>query len=409
MGRVTELEVRLYGTAIGVLTRLPDDRNIFAFNQHYIDDPTRPTLSLSFKNRHGELITQNRPTRTRLSPFFANLLPEGHMRNYLAARAQELPQREFFLLWALGRDLPGALTVYPSQPDTLPPESSEDSSSGERNNRSTALQFSLAGVQIKFSAIRAANGSLTIPIHGAGGSWIAKLPSVAQPEIAENEYSMMELARRTGIDVPECAIVAVSNIADIPDAMGVAGANAFIIKRFDRAINGERVHSEDFAQIFGVYPADKYKQASYESLARVVLAETGETGIREYVRRLVFNALIGNGDMHLKNWSVIYPDKRNAALAPAYDFVSTIPYIHSDRLALNLAGSKEFSSLSDKQFERFASKADLPVSVVLETVKATVQNFAAVWSEARDLPLTHQVKHTIDQHLKTIPIWTSHR
>jgi serine/threonine-protein kinase HipA len=44
----------------------------------------------------------------------------------------------------------------------------------------------------------------------------------------------------------------------------------------------------------------------------------------EFLRRLVFNALIGNADMHLKNWSLIYPARRRAALAPAYDFVSTV-------------------------------------------------------------------------------------
>ena len=54
----------------------------------------------------------------------------------------------------------------------------------------------------------------------------------------------------------------------------------------------------------------------------------------EFLRRFVFNALIGNADMHLKNWSLIYPDRRAAMLAPAYDFVSTIAYLPDDRLAL---------------------------------------------------------------------------
>ena len=71
------LEVHLHDRAIGTLTRLPDDRNFFAFNRDYIDDRERPTLSLSFKDTFGELITDSRPTQTRLPPFFANLLPFG--------------------------------------------------------------------------------------------------------------------------------------------------------------------------------------------------------------------------------------------------------------------------------------------------------------------------------------------
>jgi HipA-like protein len=72
------------------------------------------TLSLSFKDALGSLITDVRPTQTRLPVFFANLLPEGTMRDYLAARASVKPEREFFLLAALGRDLPGALEIQPA-------------------------------------------------------------------------------------------------------------------------------------------------------------------------------------------------------------------------------------------------------------------------------------------------------
>jgi serine/threonine-protein kinase HipA len=90
--------------------------------------------------------------------------------------------------------------------------------------------------------------------------------------------------------------------------------------------------------VFGVYPERKYKRASYRNIAEVLWAETGETGIMEFLRRLVFNTLIGNADMHLKNGSLIYPDRRRAALAPAYDFVSTIASLPDDtRIAASTA------------------------------------------------------------------------
>ena len=65
----------------------------------------------------------------------------------------------------------------------------------------------------------------------------------------------------------------------------------------------------------------------------------------EFVRRLVFSVLIGNGDMHLKNWSLLYPDGRTPLLSPAYDFVSTVPYIPGDSLALSFGGAKSLDGI----------------------------------------------------------------
>jgi HipA-like protein len=111
MPDVSVLEVLLYGDPVGTLTRVGGDRTLFAFDETYIADGDRPVLSLGFKDRLGELITEFQPTRTRVLPFFSNLLPEGHMRTYLAERAGVNPLHEFFLLRVLGRDLPGAITI----------------------------------------------------------------------------------------------------------------------------------------------------------------------------------------------------------------------------------------------------------------------------------------------------------
>jgi len=69
MAEVSVLEVALYDEPIGTLTFLPGDQTLFAFHQDYIDDPERPTLSLSFKDQFGGLIKEIRPTRTRVPPF----------------------------------------------------------------------------------------------------------------------------------------------------------------------------------------------------------------------------------------------------------------------------------------------------------------------------------------------------
>ena len=122
MADVSVLEVLLYGEPVGTLTRVSGDRTLFAFNEAYIADAQRPILSLSFKDAFGGLITDFRPTQTKVMPFFSNLLPEGHMRDYLAERAGVNPVREFFLLWVLGQDLPGAITISPADGEAWPPE-----------------------------------------------------------------------------------------------------------------------------------------------------------------------------------------------------------------------------------------------------------------------------------------------
>lgn len=344
---IAVLELFLHNQFIGTITRLPDDRNLFAFNQEYIDNRTRPTLSLSFKDILGGLITDTKTTQTRLPPFFANVLPEGYMRNYLAARAKVNPDREFFLLAALGNDLPGAIKTGPlryTETDILHAQKQEDE---EKRARKSSLRFSLTGIQLKFSARWEGESGITIPINGAGGSWIAKLPSPSFMDVPQNEYAMMELARQIGINVPETALIPVDQIHGLPKDIERLGTHAFIIKRFDRTEKGEAVHMEDFAQIFAVYPEKKYTAASYRNIAEVMWEELGHEGLREFIRRFVFNVLIGNGDMHLKNWSLIYPDKINPQLAPAYDYVSTLAYLSKDTLALNFSCKKKFSSLTN--------------------------------------------------------------
>ena len=270
---VSTLNVLLYGEPIATITNVGNDRTLFAFMDSYIHDESRPVLGLGFKDSLGGLLTNFKPTQTKLTPFFSNLLPEETMRHYLAERAGVNPAREFFLLWVLGQDLAGAITVEPADGEALPPNVQQDID--DETKIDVPMRFSLAGVQLKFSAVQQANGGLTIPATGQGGSWIVKLPSSRFDAVPENEYSMMELARMLGMDVPETQLLPINQIANIPDGIGKFGdafknAQAFVIKRFDRA-GDQAVHIEDFAQVFGVYPQDKYKKASMRNIAQVLI------------------------------------------------------------------------------------------------------------------------------------------
>lgn len=398
---ISTLNILLYGEPIATITHVGHDRTLFAFMDSYINNESRPVLGLGFKDSLGGLLTDFKPTQTKLIPFLSNLLPEETMRNYLAERAGVNPVREFFLLWVLGQDLAGAITVEPADGESLPHHVHQEIDGETKTD--APMRFSLAGVQLKFSAVQQSNGGLTIPATGQGGSWIVKLPSSRFDAVPENEYSMMTLARMLGIDVPEIQLLPVSQIANIPAGIGRFGDNAFAIKRFDR-VDGQARHIEDFAQVFGVYPEDKYKKASMHNIAQVIGIEGQDEDIAELTRRLVFNTLIGNADMHLKNWSVIYKNKHTASMAPAYDFVSTIPYIPDDSASLKVSRSKKFSDFTLDELSHLAAKAMLPEKMVLDTAKQTVADFHDVWAkEKAHLPLSQSIIAAIEKHLRSIP------
>lgn len=422
------LDVRLHGERAGTLTRLGRDRIVFGFGAGYLEDAERPTLSLSFIDAFGRVATDVAPTRVHAPPFFSNLLPEGSLREYLARSAGIDPRLEFPLLGALGEDLPGAVSITPAGGGgglSRAFAGGEGGRSGRPGGRGTPdsvirplfgttapvprpqgpLRFSLSGTQLKVPAVRGAGGRLSVPAHGVGGTWIVKLPSPGFPGLPEQEQAMMRLAALCGIETAETRLVPVEEIAGLPRGMGETGGHALAVRRFDRFDDGARVHSEDFAQILGVPPGEKYGGATYRRMAEVIGREIGLEGVSEFVRRLVFCALIGNGDAHLKNWSVCYPDGSRPEFAPAYDLVSTIPYASGGgRMALEwVAGAAGFADLSDALLGRLATGARLPRQAVRETARAMVARFRDVWSAAKgELAVPGEVVAGVDEGLSRV-------
>jgi serine/threonine-protein kinase HipA len=141
------------------------------------------------------------------------------------------------------------------------------------------------------------------------------------------------------------------------------------------------------------------------NIAGVIAAESDDADIREFIRRMVFNVLIGNADMHIKNWSVYYPDRRTARLAPAYDFVSTIPYIADSGAALTVSRTKRFDGFDEAELVHFAGRVGLAKALVLDTARETVGLFHQHWIvEKNNLPLSADVASAIDKHLRTVPL-----
>lgn len=399
---IKAVNVFLQQRRIGQINLLPGENTLFSFEDVYVDDLSRPTLSQSFMSKTGEIITQMRPIRTRLHPFFSNLLPEGHLREYLAAKNKINPQREFSLITALGEDLPGAVTIRPTMTEAILFDLEHPVEHISLDKQ--PYRFSLAGIQLKFSALLK-KGGLTIPASGIGGTWIVKLPSANFSQVPENEYAMLTLARQIGISVPEYHLIPLEEVEGLPDLGPLQGHLALAVKRFDRDPAQKRIHMEDFAQVYGLYPEQKYDKVSYTNIANMVWTLCGKRGLTEYIRRLVFSILIGNGDMHLKNWSFLYPDGRIPLLSPAYDLLSTIPYIPGDHLALTLVKTKQMHLCNEQTFISLAEKAKLPPHLVLDTMRQTVAATRQNWKHVkRQTLLNPKILSTIEEHMASIPL-----
>lgn len=117
-----------------------------------------------------------------------------------------------------------------------------------------------------------AHGGLTIPASG-GGTGSSNYPSLRYAGVSENEFLMMSLVDAMGLHVPEVRLVALDEIEGLPEGIDRFQEGAFGIRRFDRKDDGIRVHIENFAQVFDVYPEDKYRKA-------VTVRSPGFSGLR---------------------------------------------------------------------------------------------------------------------------------
>ena len=420
------LQVLLGDVLVGLLAREAGGRIRFMFDEQYAEMSNRPTLSLSYEATPGELLTfAPRAYPGRLPPFFSNLLPEGLLRDLLVRRAGVRPSDEFALICALGEDLPGAVRVT-EHGEALGTATTSYPASHEPDE--APLRFSLAGVQLKLSActsmypplraaapcipapagmsaILKAEGGLTVPASGVGGDCIIKLPSTTMDSIPENEFAMMTLAAKIGIPVPEVRLVTLDSVSGLPKEMLDWSGHALAVPRFDRPRGGVRIHMEDFAQVLGKFPESKYEGHSYANIAAALAATTsnGRDEAMAFVRRIVFSALIGNGDAHLKNWSVLYDDPVRPTLSPAYDLVSSLPYIPQDDLALGFGGSKRFRPFDHARVNHFARAAQLPFELVRRECLETAERTRDAWAqhEQRDV-LPQQIDKVVSTHMESV-------
>jgi serine/threonine-protein kinase HipA len=358
-----------------------DERNWFEVLESYWDLPDRPVLGQIFEE-HGRAWSPN--ANVALPHWFSHLLPEGRLRRAVAEASRIDSRREFQLLTRLGAtDLPGAIRALPTPwvtgnrafPHTPPDiESMED----------PVLKFSLAGAQLKFSVYGSGRG-LTVPARGQAGNYVLKFPD-GRPGfsgVPEAELGSLELARRSGMTTPDGHLVSPSDVAGLEEWSAHIDGMALATRRFDRADAHTRIHMEEIAQVLDIPTAResaKYRRANFETIAVVIAALCGTAAVGEVIDRIVLNVLIGNGDAHLKNWAILYPDGRHPRLSPVYDVVPTVLFIPDDDMGLKLGKSKSFEDVTAESFDALGRRSGFGVTEARRRAREAVERVLANWS-----------------------------
>jgi serine/threonine-protein kinase HipA len=217
----------------------------------------------------------------------------------------------------------------------------------ELAKKSVTQRVTVPGVQSKLSleVERKTKGTDKLTIVGLWGRYILKPPSSSWPELPENEHCTMLMAQSAGIETVPFGLIHLSS-----------GERAYITKRIDRDDNGDKFAMEDMCQLTGRMTEDKYK-GSHEQIAKILKKHSSNPlyDITRFFEVILFSYLIGNGDMHLKNFSLFKDSKLGWKLAPGYDLLSTRLIIPASKdpeeLSLTIAGKK--SNFSRKNFTDF--------------------------------------------------------
>ena len=221
-------------------------------------------------------------------------------------------------------------------------------------------KMSISGAQIK-ALLKLNSADKQLEIASEGGTHILKPEPAEFPELPLNENLCMNIAQELKMKVPPHGLFKMSD-----------GNLAYVIKRFDRIANNEKIHKEDMAQILNLSPEAKYS-SSFESIGNAIKKNSANPylDLFDFFQRILLNFVLGNGDMHLKNWSLLTPSSGQNSLAPCYDFVSSKIYLPDEEdLALPLGGKK--NKLERKDFLEFADYLEIDSKAALNAVDSIV-------------------------------------
>jgi serine/threonine-protein kinase HipA len=329
------LHVFTANRAVGSLTRsdLEADTFLFAYQP---GAPPESAVSLTMPVRADQY-----DSMAGLLPLFEMNLPEGALRERLRLQfAKAIPEfDDLDLLQIVGTSQIGRLRYSPQ--DSLDEKVPAQDLSEILTYRGGAELF--ADLLERFATYSGISGMQPkvlvreIPLpdkvtHHGATHIVKSFDPREYPELAANEFICTQGAAAAGIPIPNVRLS--------------QNRQFLVVDRFDLLADGSYLGIEDFCVLDGRRSHGRY-DGSYEGIARRMsdYVSPGALGQAkdQFALMVAYNCAVGNGDAHLKNFSVVYRHpEHEVTLAPAYDIVSTLPYMPRDTLALELSGSKEF-------------------------------------------------------------------
>lgn len=317
----------------------------FQYNLDYINDENSEAISASMPLSADIFLHEI------VEPFFSGLLPEDVVRTKIAKILKTDSQNTFELLKQIGSDCAGAISTYPPESNPLGQPLQEYKIL--ENNKAIEVLLDLkkrplyigeddfrvsgSGAQDKLIACVIDN-KIALPLHGTPSTHIIKPNIEGYKDTTYNELFCMKLAALCGLRTPNTFIKKINNIP------------FYVVERYDRKLNNEtweRIHQEDFCQILKIMPQKKYESDGGPSLKDcfnlLKYHELPASNTIDFLDLVIFNYLIGNGDAHGKNFSVLYEQKL-PTLSPCYDLMCTAilaPYYRKHNMAMRL-GSKKY-------------------------------------------------------------------
>ncbi len=330
--------------------------------------------------------------------FFAGLLPEGRRLGALVKRLKTSPDDDLGLLLEIGADLIGDVQVLREGSSTdegrdllsLPGDLGEVSFAALREEYFGARATGLPGVQDKISS-----KMMNARARFANVDYILKLNPVDVPFAVENEVFFLTLAKKCGIPTAKFKVLRDKN-----------GESALRLERFDRVVLDEgkvRLAQEDGCQAMNLYPGDK-GNVDFLEMAQKLISLCSARGVAGYslFKQLVFIWLIGNGDAHAKNFSILEGQLGEWTISPAYDLLCTRFYEDRESREMTLAIKGVSSDWNREFLPESAREMRVPRLAAEKIIDNQLKVLAALPDQIIDgaLPFERHLNYDVGAFLK---------
>lgn len=371
----------------GVLRQEPGDRFRFTYDPSYLN-AENPPISYLFPLTEEPYFSEY-----GLHPFFDNLVSEGWLENAQARVIHKRIWNRFELLLAFGFDCAGAVSVIDPDPIKLQERLSE-----ALDPKMIAVlhsRASLSGIQPKLTLVK--EKKKFRPSHvGEVSTYIGKFPSAHVPNIIENEY-LTTIACKKLLPEDDFVELEIGSVEGIEE-------EALVIKRFDRTPQGQRIHFEEFNQLLGNPSRLKY-DGGYKDMAQFLknCSEALPLDIVRLFKRILAGILVGNTDMHFKNFALVYTGQ-GLRLSPNYDMVAASLYHPSfQSMALGIGGAQDLliSSLKPKNVLTLAEEFYITKSMIKHAIEQLEKNIPKAQDAVYSSPLgSSHLKDQLIQHME---------